>query len=562
MSNIANRKGIVRNLLSYKYQIVFAAMIVGALLFAFHNRFVQDDAFISFRYARNLAEGNGLVWNIGERIEGYTNFMWTVLMVPAFLMNMNPVVYCHILSLGSFVFSLVLCFLLADKVWGGRFAGLTASALLAVNYSYNCYATGGLETQFGTALILASLYTLCLAVERRTLLSSFVAGLIVAISLMTRMDSVLFIAPLCLLMLPGAKRHENFKNNLYCMLFFCATAALPVLIWMICRYEFYGFWLPNTFNIKTEGASLVRGGYYQTLFYVVYGLFAPMALWIWYSKSLLEESRDKRYVLLICVSFILWSVYLLRVGGGFMEFRLMMPSYALLAVLLSGFFVFAPVLKVVKWMLVLLLCVTSLAYGVMQPQFPCVQPFLKLKEQHTEWKGVATFLNEILQNSNDKIKIGVTCAGIIPFYTALPSLDLLGLNDRNVAVNGDRISPANNWLGNRPGHVRMATWEQVVESEVNLLLNTPWVYEGSRESLLAIGCKKLLEYWYWGDGFDSRRVSAAMVRYPFDKMHGQPLPRIVAWPMPNGNYLITVYLCDSMIVDRAIEKCDAVVIYE
>lgn len=40
---------------------------------------IVDDAFISCRYARNLAEGHGLVYNVGERVEGYTNFLWTVL---------------------------------------------------------------------------------------------------------------------------------------------------------------------------------------------------------------------------------------------------------------------------------------------------------------------------------------------------------------------------------------------------------------------------------------------------------------------------------------------------
>ena len=42
------------------------------------RRFLLDDAFISFRYARNLLEGNGLVWNPGERVEGYSNFLWVL----------------------------------------------------------------------------------------------------------------------------------------------------------------------------------------------------------------------------------------------------------------------------------------------------------------------------------------------------------------------------------------------------------------------------------------------------------------------------------------------------
>ena len=38
----------------------------------------QDDAFISFRYAKNLSEGTGLVYNAGEYVEGYSNFLWTL----------------------------------------------------------------------------------------------------------------------------------------------------------------------------------------------------------------------------------------------------------------------------------------------------------------------------------------------------------------------------------------------------------------------------------------------------------------------------------------------------
>src|SRR5207253_1595485 len=41
---------------------------------------LDDDQMISMRYARNLAHGHGLTWNPGEYVEGYTNFLWTVIM--------------------------------------------------------------------------------------------------------------------------------------------------------------------------------------------------------------------------------------------------------------------------------------------------------------------------------------------------------------------------------------------------------------------------------------------------------------------------------------------------
>src|SRR6266550_3321989 len=52
--------------------------------------FTVDDAYISYRYARNFARGLGLVYNPGERIEGYTNFLWTLLIGFGFKLHLDP----------------------------------------------------------------------------------------------------------------------------------------------------------------------------------------------------------------------------------------------------------------------------------------------------------------------------------------------------------------------------------------------------------------------------------------------------------------------------------------
>src|SRR5215831_17241797 len=57
---------------------VIAVLALG-VAHIYYLRFVCDDAFISYRYAANLAHGRGLVFNPGERVEGYTNFLWVVL---------------------------------------------------------------------------------------------------------------------------------------------------------------------------------------------------------------------------------------------------------------------------------------------------------------------------------------------------------------------------------------------------------------------------------------------------------------------------------------------------
>src|ERR1051326_6227945 len=53
-------------------------LLVMLAFLAFFHGVVGDDAYISFRYARNLVDGHGLVFNPGERVEGYTNFLWVL----------------------------------------------------------------------------------------------------------------------------------------------------------------------------------------------------------------------------------------------------------------------------------------------------------------------------------------------------------------------------------------------------------------------------------------------------------------------------------------------------
>jgi arabinofuranosyltransferase len=70
--------------------LVFAGACVGIIAHTFFGysgdfsgrAFGSDDAFISYRYAENLINGHGIVFNPGERVEGYSNFLYVLLMTP------------------------------------------------------------------------------------------------------------------------------------------------------------------------------------------------------------------------------------------------------------------------------------------------------------------------------------------------------------------------------------------------------------------------------------------------------------------------------------------------
>ena len=83
-----------------KYRLdVFAAVWVPYALLVYRFWFVTDDAFISFRYARNLSEGYGLVFNPGfERVEGYSNFLWVLVLAGFHALGVAPESVSHVVG--------------------------------------------------------------------------------------------------------------------------------------------------------------------------------------------------------------------------------------------------------------------------------------------------------------------------------------------------------------------------------------------------------------------------------------------------------------------------------
>src|SRR5689334_20676260 len=61
-----------------------------ALVRVIERAWTCDDAFICYRYAKNLIEGRGLVFNAGERVEGYTNPLFTLGLAAAIALGAEP----------------------------------------------------------------------------------------------------------------------------------------------------------------------------------------------------------------------------------------------------------------------------------------------------------------------------------------------------------------------------------------------------------------------------------------------------------------------------------------
>ena len=154
---------------------------------------LSDDAFISFRYAQNLVQGHGLVYNPGERVEGYTNFLWTIMAAAVLRLGGDLVLWSHaagvliglLIAMGTYVVAARLI----DAAWA-----LVAALIVATSQSLLLYTArgSGLETGLFTLLVLAGGGCYLAALRAAPAPGAFgLAGLLFALAALTRPEGVL-----------------------------------------------------------------------------------------------------------------------------------------------------------------------------------------------------------------------------------------------------------------------------------------------------------------------------------------------------------------------------------
>ncbi len=205
-----------------------------------------DDPFISFRYAENLLEGHGLVFNPGERVEGYTNFLWTMLLAAGMSAGFDPVPLSQWLGLTASLASLVIVAVVSRRLYSGVIISAMCGMILISNRDFLRWGTGGLETPLFTLLVLGAVTVSISASNRR---SRWLAGILGAAAGMTRPEGILLVLPMTLLN-PGVR-----KNRRACVDVLTAFAIVycPYFLW---RVVYYRQLCPNTFYAKVAGSLI------------------------------------------------------------------------------------------------------------------------------------------------------------------------------------------------------------------------------------------------------------------------------------------------------------------
>lgn len=468
---------IKKILASADQTIILVLLIISLLALGYMNRFIQDDAFISFRYAENLALGHGLVWNIGDTqpVQGYTNFLWTVLISPAIALKFDPILWSMILGFFCGAGTLFFTYYTAFELTKSRLAAFTSVLLLGTNYTYSSYITGGLETQLQAFLVIASVYLSIFLLNSSSNHKSdrkwyLVLSVLFSLAIMTRLDSVLFCGVLFLALIYSLYTSQaDIKEKLSRLAFLIVPGILIIGIWMLFTYLFYGDILPNTFYVKAaSNFSLLRGLHYIASFLISYGLIFFFLLGAF---SLRNMVSDFKFAIILPVLIVVWMLYIINISGGFMEYRLFVPIMPLIFILISILLLFMAGWKE-RTTSVLFLLILSIyhaysfngSYGIESIS----NLHARIVDENQDWQGIGLVLGDMFADENTPVIISTTAAGAIPYYSKLSTIDMLGLNDKWIAKNGVV-------LGSRPGHTRYTTIRYLLDSKVNLVLGHPQV---------------------------------------------------------------------------------------
>jgi hypothetical protein len=293
---------------------------------------MSDDAFVSFRYARNLVEGHGLVFNPGERVEGYTNPLWTLFVAMGMRLGARPEAWSTVWGIVSYAVSIALlgvlhkrcCAALQAPEW---LAAVPFGAIYgAANVEWATFATGGLETSLFTMLPTLGLVLVTDERERGGERRALVSGAVFALAALTRPDGALFAA----LALGYVAVRHGWRDAARFSFAFAAVWG-PFTAW---RVSYYGAFLPNTYYAKSAYLTWwSQGLFYVGLYFERHWLLALSPLLV---AGLGRRARPVAPLAIASFAFaIAYTAYVARVGGASMYARLVVPATPMLLVLLD-----------------------------------------------------------------------------------------------------------------------------------------------------------------------------------------------------------------------------------
>jgi hypothetical protein len=277
------------------------------------------------RYGRNLAAGDGLVWNPGERVEGYSNPAWVLVMTavhgagaPDRLASLVVKVVAWAIACAVLLLAVRLRRRTAPD---DRWVDVTLMLVLALHADIVYWAVNGFETPLLTALLL---WLLLRVIDESALEGARASTMLAAGTLaVVRSDAHLLVAGVVLAALVLSPRRARTAG-------LAALALVVPAAHVAARLAYYGDWAPNTFYLRMWAVPdlWLDGLRYVKRFGREHLVIGALAL-----TAALSHRGDRRVWALVAVCAAT-AAHAVAVGGDFLEHhRFLAPAVPLIGVL-------------------------------------------------------------------------------------------------------------------------------------------------------------------------------------------------------------------------------------
>jgi len=301
--------------------LVILALVV-RIAWVLYTRYTLDDAFITFRYARQIALGNGFVYNLGERLDGTTSPLFALLLAVWAKITSNVVLGSKILDIVFGVSAIFLVWRTLKSLGRSQAEQISVIILLGLSSKLWLMENEGMELSLVLFLMAASWYAV---VHKRFAWAGCLLGLLI----WTRVD--LFLWPILLVAI-------TLFSDVRASLKIAGTAILTYLPWFVFATLYFGTPIPYTIIAKWVAYIQFNTAPLIDHFLIVVGYLSPFEI---LTSDKLDELfvgltllfaifqvvrtwRDRRLVILIC--FVLLEIFRLTVTRLTFSDRYMVPA--------------------------------------------------------------------------------------------------------------------------------------------------------------------------------------------------------------------------------------------
>jgi hypothetical protein len=442
--------------------VTSALLLAAVVMFVIHARvywqWTEDDAFISLRYAQNLAEGHGLAFNPGERVEGYSNFSWVILAAAAIRAGIDPLWVVKLCGLLAGVGCLLVSWALARRLApDAGLVALLAPWYLAVSPVLAHHAIAGLESSF-FAFLLTTALLLAVRPEPSVPNRALLVLTLLVLSL-TRPEGVGL--ALLIFVVGGFVQHRRARSVRAIALELLVFGAL-FLAWYVWRWSYFGLPFPNTFYAKAQGGlhSIIDGTQYTLDFLRDGG--GPLFFGVGLAPLLF--GRPSAAIWVVLATLVGYVAFVVVAGGDWMwNYRFYSHILPVLAALVAaGFAVLLAQARQHSWRalavygsVAVVLFLTFLSMGNTELRMArTVLPALRSHDYLSQnYQELGMWFKE---HSPADASIAISDVGALAYYSERHVVDMFGLNDVHIASMKGRVhykSDARYVLSQEPDYV-------------------------------------------------------------------------------------------------------------